>query len=415
MTLTRSNLLWLTVVASLVCGGCTPATEPGPPAAITALPRSLTNAEARTIESANAFTFELFKKAAGARPDSNVFISPLSASLALGMTLNGARGSTFHSMRTAIQFGSATQNDINTSYQSLIALLRSIDPTVELEIANSIWYRNSVTLLAGFTDAAKTYFDARATGLDFTDVAASKAIVNGWVSDKTRGKIPSIIDDISQDDIAFLINAIYFTGKWRAKFDPAKTTIADFTTATGSVQHVPLMAQSEEHRYGGSGGAQIVDLPYGNTAFTMTVVLPPPGISVEQYVTGLTPATWTSMTAAMSKSLVNLTMPKLKLEYSRKMNDDLSALGMGVAFSDRADFSGMSTMSGLYIKYVKQKAYVDINEEGTEAAAVTVVGIGVVSAPASVTMRVDRPYLFVIRERFSGTIVFIGKVNRIPG
>jgi serine protease inhibitor len=415
MQLQRTSFLRLTAVASIVCAACTSSTEPGaPPTAISALPRSLTDAELRTIESANAFTFALFRKVSDANPDSNVFISPLSASLALGMTLNGARGSTFDGMRTALQLGTATQGDINTSYQSLMSLLRSIDPTVELDIANSIWYRNTVPLLPAFTDAAKTYFDANAAGLDFTNVPASKAIVNGWVSDKTRGKIPSIIDDITQDDIAFLINAIYFKGKWRAQFDPAKTTVSNFTPASGTVQHVPLMAQSEELRYGGSGGVQIIDLPYGNSAFTMTVVLPPVGVSVEQYASGLTPAVWASMTSTLSTVLVNLTMPRLRLEYARTMNDDLSALGMGVAFIKAADFSDMSPMPGLFIKYVKQKAYVDINEEGTEAAAVTVVGIVATSAQVSVTMRVDRPYLFVIRERLSGTIVFIGKVNIIP-
>jgi serpin B len=414
MLLHRTSVLRLTVLASIVCASCTSSTEPGaPPVAITALPRSLTDAEARTIASANAFTFALFRKISDANPDSNVFISPLSASLALGMTLNGARGSTFDGMRTALQFGSATQNDINTSYQSLIALLRSIDPTVELDIANSIWYRNTVPLLPAFTDAAKTYFDANAAGLDFTNVPASKAIVNGWVSDKTHGKIPSILDDITAQDIAFLINAIYFKGKWRSQFDPSNTTVSNFTPATGTVQHVPLMAQSEELAYGESGGAQIVDLPYGNTAFTMTVVLPPAGVSVEQCASGLTPTVWASMTGALSKVRVNLTMPRVRLEFARTMNDDLTALGMGLAFLPAADFTGMSTQPVL-LSYVKQKAYVDINEEGTEAAAVTIVGVEATSAPVSITMRVDRPYLLLIRERLSGTIVFIGKVNVIP-
>ena len=412
----HASFLRLTVVASIIGASCTNSTEPkGPPTAITGLPRSLTDAEVKTIESANAFTFALFRKVSDDSPVSNIFISPLSASLALGMALNGARGSTFDGMRTALQFGTATQGDINTSVQSLIALLRSIDPTVELDIANSIWYRNTVPLLPAFTGAAKTYFDASAAGLDFTNVPASLAIVNGWVSDKTRGKIPSIVDDIKQDDIAFLINAIYFKGKWRAQFDPAKTIISNFATVSGTVQHVPLMAQSEELRYGQSGGAQLVDLPYGNSAYTMTVVLPPSGTSIEQYASNLTPAVWASMTSTMSTSLVNLTMPKLRLNYTRGMNDDLSALGMGVAFDwANADFSGMSTMRGLYLSYVKQKTYVDIDEEGTEAAAVTVVGVRTTSAQVSVTMRVDRPYLIVIRERFSGAIVFIGKVNVIP-
>ncbi len=412
----HASFLRLTVVASIIGAGCTSPIEPGaPPTAINALPRSLTDAEVKTIESANAFTFALFRKVSDDSPISNVFISPLSASLALGMALNGARGSTFDGMRAALQFGAATQGDINTSYQSLIALLRSIDPTVELDIANSIWYRNTVPLLPAFTDAAKTYFDASAAALDFTNVAASKATINGWVNDKTRGKIPSIVGGFTQDDIALLLSAIYFKGKWRTQFDPAKTIISDFTTATGTVQHVPLMAQSEKLRYAQSGGAQLVDLPYGNTAFTMTVVLPPSGTSVEQYASGLTPAVWASMTSTMSTSLVNLTMPKLRLNDTRGMNDNLSALGMGVAFDwAHADFGGMSTMSGLYINYVLQKTYVDIDEEGTEAAAVTVVGVGVTSAPVSITMRVDRPYLFMIRERFSGTIVFVGKVNVIP-
>jgi serine protease inhibitor len=332
------------------------------------------------------------------------------------MALNGARASTFDAMRSALQLGAASQADVNAGYRSLIALLRSLDGAVDLRIANSIWYRNDMTFSGAFIDAGKTNFDAVVQGLDFSKSAASAAVINKWVSDQTNAKIPSIIDTIDPADVMFLINAIYFKGTWRSRFDPADTKPGDFTAASGAKQPAQFMMRHDDKiLYATADGAQAVDLPYGNAAFTMTVILPPPGVSADQYAAIFTADRLKSLTDRMFEHAGTLWMPKLKLSYERTLNDDLTALGMGVAFTDLADFSGMAGSPGLLaLSYVKQKTYVDVNEEGTEAAAVTVTGVGLTSAPVRIELRVDRPYLFIIRDHLSGTILFIGKVNAIP-
>jgi serine protease inhibitor len=383
----------------------------------TALPRELTASEHKVIDASNAFALSLFARVNAAQRDSNVFISPLSASMALGMALNGAAGQTFDQMRSALQFGTASQQEINDGYKSLIALLSSLDPAVKMQIANAIWYQSNFPFNQSFLDDGKTFFDAEIRGLNFADVPASLTAINGWVNTKTNGKIPTILDSIDPDLVMFLVNAIYFNGSWRTKFDPALTTDAQFQPATGPAQAVKLMHRNGKIHYAETPTFQAVDLPYGDSSFTMTVVLPKQGQTVETLAASLTSAAWQTLAASFQSTTVDLFLPKLRLSYERQLKPDLQALGMLAAFVPNwADFTKMSTTRGrdLYVKFVKQKTFVDVNEEGTEAAAVTGIGIGVTSAPLTVTMRVDRPYMFVLRERLSGTVLFVAKIARMP-
>jgi serpin B len=253
-------------------------------------------------------------------------------------------------------------------------------------------------------------------GLDFTDVSASLATINGWVNEETNGKIPKILDSIDATNVMFLINALYFYGSWREKFDPSSTTDDVFTTAPGITQPMRLMHRHGEMQYVENSSYQAVDLPYGNSAFAMTVLLPRPGTDVEAISAGLTETGWQSLTSGFHGADVELALPKFRLEYARMMNDDLKALGMVGPFEpDVADFTRMSPLGKqLYISFVKQNTSVNVDEAGTEAAAVTVTGISTTALHADAVMRVDRPFLFVIRERLSGTVLFMGKVVRIP-
>ncbi len=392
-----------------------PSTQPTP---ITALPRALTASEVKVRDASNAFAFALWGRVVAAQRDLNVFLSPLSASFALGMTLNGAAGSTADQMRTALQYGGATQAEINGGYRSLVALLTSLDPTVEMRIANSVWYRQGFPFRQAFFDTTKKYFDAQVQGLDFGNVPASLATINGWVSDKTNGKIPTVLDAIQAQQVMFLINAIYFKGSWRAKFDPAQTAAASFTTAGGATQPVQLMHQLETIGYAEGDTYQVAELAYGNTAFVMTVLLPKAGTSVEALAAALTPAVLQAMASTVQQRKVDFFFPKLTMRYERKLNDDLKALGMVQPFvAGGADFTQMApapTGNELFIDFVKQNTFVDINEEGTEAAAATTVGVGVTSMPSYPVMRVDHPYLVMLRERLTGTVLFLGKVTRMP-
>lgn len=402
--------------ALALLSACSSSTEPAPgtqSAPLDNLPRQLTAGEQSLVTAANDFSFALFREVASANKDSNVFASPLSASMALGMAMNGAAGPTYTQMRTALAFGTATDDDINASYKSLITLLRGLDPSVDFRIANSIWYRSGFPFNQSFLDLSKSAFDATVAGLDFSSPAAVNTI-NDWVSTATNAKIPKIIDQIESDQVMFLINAIYFKGSWRDKFDPAETKDDVFHGIAGD-QPMRLMHRRGTMRFLFRQDLAAVDLPYGNSAYTMTVILPQSGTSVDQLASSLTTATWTTLTSQFHDFTSDVWIPRLKLEWQRELNDDLKALGMHDAFvPDGADFTRMSTTRGhnLFIDKVKQKTYVDINEEGTEAAAVTSVGISVTSLPPSI--RVDRPFLFVIRERLSGTIVFMGKIVRMP-
>ncbi len=410
----RAALLSLTFAAA--CGGAS--TEPDKtiaPATLDALPRPLSAGEQKIIGAANDFSFALFKQINAAQKDSNVFTSPLSATMALGMTMNGAAGATYDQMRTTLGFGNTPEAEVNAGYKSLITLLRGLDASVDVRVANSIWYRTGVPFNQSFFDAGSTFFDAQVNALDFASPSAV-GTVNAWVSTATAAKIPTIIDRIDSDQVMFLINAIYFKGSWRDKFDVADTRDAPFH-AVGGDQTVKLMHRSGKIRYYSATDYEVADLPYGNSAYTMSVVLPRSGKSVESVAAGLQSSGWASTTTGLREAQMELYLPRFKLEWQRKLNDDLKTLGMRDAFlPGGADFTRMSSTVGrdLYISIVKQKTYVDVNEEGTEAAAVTNVGIGLVSAPVPVIFRVDRPFIFVIRERLSGTVVFMGKIVKIP-
>ena len=404
--------------AFALVAACSSSTEPDggkPSPTLEALPRALTAGEQKVIGAANDFSFALFRRLSAAQPDSNVFTSPLSASMALGMAMNGAAGTTYDEMRATLGFGaSATESEIGESYKSLIALLRGLDPSVDFRIANSIWYRAGFPIDQGFVDRGRNWFDARASVLDFASPNAVTTI-NDWVSTSTVGKIPSIIDRIENDQVMFLINAIYFKGSWRARFDPTRTVTAPFH-ALGGDQSARLMRREGTIRWLQTADFEAVDLPYGNGAYAMTVVLPAPGKTVGDVAATLQASAWTEWTKQFRDADVELQLPRFKLEWDRKLIPDLEALGMRAAFVDgRADFSRMSTLgTQLFISLVKQKTYVDVNEEGTEAAAVTNVGISLTSAPVRRQFIVDRPFVFVLRERLSGTILFAGKIVRMP-
>lgn len=402
--------------ALLIVAACSgPTEQSGPPPLLTALPRTLSTAEARLVSAGNQFAFGVFREVQLARPGDNVFLSPTSAAMALGMTLNGAAGTTLDSMRVALALTGAPVEEISAGYRSLIDLLRGLDRSVDFAIANSIWARAGMPFAPAFLDAARTSFDAEVTALDFA-APSTLTTINQWVNDKTKGKIPTILDQIAGDEVMFLINAIYFKGSWRAAFDPNATQDLPFHAADGTTRNVPTMRRTPAPlRHATAPGHDIVELLYGNGAFAMTLVLPSPGRSLAELTEGLDAARWAEWTAALAEHTIGLTLPRFRLEYQRELEGDLSALGMRIAFDEhRADFSRMlsgSIAGNLFITKVIQKTFVDVNEEGTTAAAATSVGIGLTSAPA--TIQFDRPFLFAIRERLSGTILFLGQVVKL--
>lgn len=410
-----ARLLPLAPLLAAACSGSTEESQ-GPPPLLTALPRNLSAAETRQLVAGNQFGFDLLREARRATPNDNLFLSPISISMALGMTLNGAAGTTLDAMRQALHLSDPSLEDINAGYRSLIDLLRGLDQHSKFQIANSIWADAGFPFLAPFLQTGRTAFDAEVRTLDL-QAPATLGIINDWVKQKTGGKIPTILDQIKSDEVMFLINAIYFKGSWRVAFDPKDTHPAPFHAADGTLQTVPTMALDDRTLgYAWSAEHEIVELLYGNGAFAMTLVLPQAGKSLADLTAGLDAAQWSEWVGSVREVKLGLRLPKFRLEYKRELPEDLSALGMGIAFDPgQADFTGMASVQPpdhLFITRVTHKTFVDVNEEGTEAAAATSVGFGVTSAPPTVS--VDRPFLFAIRERLSGTILFLGQVTRIP-
>jgi serine protease inhibitor len=407
--------LRLSIALVLLAACSSPTDQGGLPPLLTELPRDLSPAEVRIVEAANAFAFDVLRVATRELPsDSNAFLSPLSASMALSMALNGANGETLDSMQTTLRLTGLTEAEVNEGYQSLIALLRGLDPRTEMRIANSLWGHDGFQLEPEFIEKGRIFFDAELRTIDFASPEALAAI-NDWVSEETNGRIPRLLDEIGEE-ILFLVNAIYFKGKWRETFDPKDTENGTFHAGDGRGRAASLMHQEETLLYHETNEYQAVDLLYGNGAFAMTVLLPKGGRPPAQLLAALDPAAWEALTQAFDEQKVNLTFPRFRLEYARKLKPDLEALGMAIAFDrNRADFYRIADVrpDRLYLTRVDQKTFVEVNEEGTEAAAATAVGVGVISAPPVYEMRVDRPFVFAIRERLSGTVLFLGVMNVI--
>lgn len=376
-------------------------------------PRPLTAQEQQVAASGADFGLTLFRAVSAEEAEGNVFLSPLSVSMALGMTLNGAEGETRAAMEEALELSGLSRHEVNASYRGLIDLLAGLDPAVAFSIANSIWYRESFAVEPAFIDTNRHYFDAEVAALDFNRPEAP-ATINDWVREKTQGKIEEIVSGpISPLTMMYLVNAVYFKGVWQTPFDERLTEEAPFTRPDGSEQQVDMMTLEDPSLpvYRDSA-LTAVELPYGDSLYAMTVLLPAEDAGgADALAAGLDAARWQQITGGLRRAKLSaLKMPRFTLEYEKKLNDILEALGMEVAFDpDRSNFDGINPdQKDLHISEVMHKTFVEVNEEGTEAAAVTSVEISVTSLPPSVI--VDRPFVVVIREQHSGTILFIGKV-----
>lgn len=408
--------LFLLGTSWALVSGCGDPAGPGGSTPIESLPRELSAAEVQLIAADNTFAWKLFQEIHRQEDGENIFVSPLSVAMALGMTYNGAAGTTREAMQRTLELQGMTLHEVNQSYRDLIELLRDLDPAVEVLLANSIWYRTGITLRQEFVDLSTQFFDAEVSSLDFSDPSAPSTI-NGWVSDKTNGKITEIVPDaIPWNTITYLINAIYFKGDWTYQFDPGETESAQFTLADGSHTAVDMMSYGGPLKVSTYDGDdfRVLDLPYGGQAYRMTVVVPRAADGIDALVDGLVGGEWQAALAALHEADRTVYMPKFTLEYDLTLNEVLKALGMDIAFSPTAaDFTNMfSGLTDAYIERVKHKTFLDVNEEGTEAAAVTSVDMAVTMDSS---FSVDRPFILVIRERLSGTILFMGKVMNPAG
>ncbi len=376
-------------------------------------PRTLSKAEAQIVAADNAFSFGLLAETVAEKPDENVFLSPLSASMALGMTMNGALGDTRTAMETTLGKTGMTPDEINTGYRGLLDLLPNLDRRVTFTVANSIFSREGFAVEQAFVETNRQSFDATVESLDFDDAERAAKTMNDWAKAHTNGRIDNIMtpDLVTPDLMMTLMNAIYFKADWRYAFEEKDTKDEPFTRRDGSTQTVKMMHREGTFAHYRGDGFQALDLPYGDSLYALTVLLPDAGRDVNALAQSLDADVWQSVLGGLHPTKVELGLPRLKLEASAFLNEPLVRMGMGIAFSDRADFRGINGAGGLAISFVKQNTFVEMNEKGTEAAAVTVVGVGTTSAPATPPpFVVDRPYVVVLREVSTGAILFAGRI-----
>lgn len=361
------------------------------------------------VNSHNQFGFELFSRVfAETLGEQNIFISPTSVSMALAMAYNGADGDTKTAMENTLKHSGLSSTALNQTYQSLIDSLVNTDEHVLLTIANAIFYEQNFSVLQSFIDTNQTYLDAEVQPLDFMNPESSEYI-NGWVSDKTNGLIPSIIDGrIPADAVMYVINAIYFNGIWKYQFDENNTVERNFSIGNGTVISVPTMNITETFRYTSNESVEMIELPYGNGSYSMCIVLPhvTAGQTTEFELSDIT---WKQWNSALAEREIQVALPKFSFAFETSLRTILSDMGMSDAFiSNVANFSKISEFHKLSISDVKHKSFVEVSEQGTEAAAATSVEIVITSQPQ--IFAVNRPFIFVIQEKTTESIVFIGHV-----
>ena len=371
----------------------------------------------------NAFGFRLLNAVQKSNPNGNVVLSPISAALNLSMVLNGAAGQTFQEMLAALSLGGAQLGAINTANAQLIKVIRTPAKSITLSVADSLWVNDRrATLRPDYTKQTQAWYDAEITDLDFSNPSAATRI-NSWASKETNGKIPKIIERTDPADLALLLNAVYFKGQWTHKFDKSQTQQRDFALAGGAVKQVPRMAQSGRFEYFETPDMQAIRLPFGDGDLVMEVLLPSKSSSLSVLEAELTPEHWTGWQAQYAPRPGKIELPRFELKSNYLLNEPLQSLGMTRAFHPdgphAAQLTGMfsSTASQaragtFFISSVLQSIYWKVDEEGSEAAAVTTTGIttSVARREQPFQMIVDRPFFCAIEDRRSGALLFVGAI-----
>lgn len=379
----------------------------------TPLQKKTVNPDTRIVESSNKFGFKLFSEVLkDDQAEKNVFISPSSVAIALAMTYNGASGSTQQAMAKTLELQGMTLPEINSSYAAALKqLLDNQDTKVQLSIANSLWANQDVSFAPDFLQRTQDFYQAKVSNLNFKDAAAS-SIINNWVKENTKGKITKIVETIEPNQVLFLINAIYFKGNWSNEFDKNQTAQYPFYITSGRRKQHPMMSQEGDYRYYESQQFQAVSLPYGKDGkFSFYIFLPKQNSNLKAFYQNLNVENWEKWMTQFNKQKGFIRLPRFKTDYEVTLNDALKTLGMEEAFSNKANFSGMG--KNFAISQVKHKTFVEVNEEGTEAAAATSVGIVATSLrdePEPFRMIVDRPFFCAIRDNQTGNLLFMGSI-----
>ncbi len=374
---------------------------------------TLSKKSAEIIEADHAFGFELFREVCRESDEENIMISPMSVSYALGMTYNGAAGTTLDAFNEVLHFGGLSNVEVNESYKDLMHQLLNLSEEVEFALANSIWYKEGYPVLEDFIKTNEDYFLAAVEEADFSD-PKTLDLINGWIEKQTNDKIRDMLDYIPGSAVMYLINAIYFNADWKYEFPKEDSYEGEFKLETESQTAVDYMVVEGDFQYTSTDDFTAVELPYSDSSFSMLVMLPGQESSISSLIESLDLASWDNWFEHSRRLGVRVVLPKFKYEFKDLLNQALMSLGLGVAFTENADFSRIVSAGGIHISRVIHQTFIDVQEEGTEAAAATIVEIkeNSSSGGGSITFHADHPFLYLIKENSTGAIVFIGKVGR---
>ena len=406
--MTKTVLVFALVLSA---GGCS-APAPAAPTATPAVAAAVVSDA--VVRSSRAFGFDLFGELAAAGSKDNIFISPTSVAMCLTMAWNGASGTTRTAMATVLRLTGQDIQQVNGSNAALLAELANADPKVKLLVANSLWARKGITFEKPFLTANQQYFNAKVTALDFSDPDAT-GIINAWVDASTSGRIKEIVSRIDQSDILFLINAVYFKGNWTEQFDKGLTHERDFFLPGGTAARRQMMARDGKYSYYAASGFQAVNLPYGSGRLSMYLFVPDEKGGLPGFLKQLAAENWDKWLAGFASKPGNVVLPRFKIEYEATLNQALSSLGMGEAMQPgKADFTKMvKSQFPVYISEVKHKTFVEVNEEGTEAAAVTSTRVAMTAMPRPgerFSIVADHPFFIAIADSKTGAILFMGAI-----
>jgi serine protease inhibitor len=348
----------------------------------------------------------------------NTIISPLGVATAFAMAFNGAAGATKTEMAKTLALGSLSDDDLNRANHYLMHTLAEADPAVQTEIANALWVQKDFPINPDFRSVCESFYDASAVTLDFIgDPTAAAAKINSWVDKNTHHRIPILVANIKPDTRLMLTDAVYFKGIWSSKFKKEQTQQRPFHLMSGDSRQTALMDQSGDFSYLESRNFQAIRLPYGNKRYAMYVFLPRKTSGLPEFLRSLDETHWAQWTSQFAQRSGEIALPKFETTYSKQLNDTLQEMGMRLAFDrSAADFSRipLSPIPGtvLYINDVEHKTWVKVDEEGTEAAAATSIGMAAaaVGSLGSFVMIVDHPFFFAITEQESNALLFAGVV-----
>ena len=368
----------------------------------------LTTAQQAQVENSNEFAWKFFKEVSkGEQQD--VFVSPLSVTYALGMLANGAVGDTQKEILEGLEFRSGKVDDINSLCHQLMIESPKLDKSTQLSMANAVVVNKKIQLQPTFQNVVKKQYDALVASKDFSS-PATLSFINQWASDHTQGMVPKILERINPDGVSYLLNALYFKGIWYRQFDKKHTKKEAFTKADGSKSQVQMMHQKEQFLIGENEMYQTVVLPYGNGSYEMIVVLPREGKKLSDVLVAMNGKQWKDNLKGTRFAEVDLKLPRFTSVYNRELNDVLKLLGMNAMFDpSKANLTKMSAVSS-FVSMVLQKAKIEVDEEGSKAAAVTVVETLTTAAPPSrpIMFHANRPFMYAIAEHSTGTIFFMG-------